>query len=311
MKIFLSCLLLLMISSAQSQNFSIQTIGMIKDKVALSDAVMFNNNVYAVQTEGKSKLGWTLTINKMRMGCTIFRYDSTMALLKENVLANGDDVYGPLQPFLKVLNDHLYLISYDYNTTDGIIINISEVDPNTLEVSVPKKVLNVSQKNIGIFKMMNLYSSYKFYIQSSPDKSRILFLWNPGVTNIFSYAVADSNMNFLRSATEVVENVTDLEINSLLVDNAGSFYAAYITNKKNKNLAAILAVDTSNIFKVNVIKLEKYDARSACIFAGLKDNQLEIMGPVRTSEIYVGAFFSMQMDKTSLAFSKTAVKEIP
>src|SRR4030095_14855171 len=99
----------------------------------------------------------------------LWAYDEQVNFYKETELEGGREAFGPFYSFLEVINDRLYYICYNYSETTGIEISAAETDTTSLKPGPLKKVITIDQKNIGLFKIMNLYASYNFVVKVSPD----------------------------------------------------------------------------------------------------------------------------------------------
>ncbi len=304
-------LLVIITSAVTAQKFSVETIGQIKDKKSFSDIVLFDNRFYGLETAASSKFGWTATLDKMKSSCKLLVFDNKLNLTKEVPLADGKEVFGPFSPFYKAINNKLCLIYYKYDSKNGIEIYSSVVDPVTAALSDAKKILTMSQKNIGLFKMMDLYSSYDLLIETSADKSKNFFFWTSGVNNACSYSVTDNEMNVIRSGNYEIENVKEFTISNVLVDNAGNFFVGCLYLKKEVFLPYLLSGLSGSSMKTTELQMESVKAHSIYIAPGTDETKLKLYGTSSQDGEYITGAYSLFIDKKSLKISNPLVKEVP
>lgn len=311
MRKYFVLLSVLIATAINAQSFQFETIGMIKDQKSLGDIVIFDNNFYGLETEAKAKFGWTMTLDKSKMGCKLSSFDSKMNLIKENTLAGGKDIYGPFSPYFKEINKNLYLIYYKYESNAGMEVYTAKVGPATLQLSDEKKVMTIDQKNVGLFKMIDLYYSYDLLIKTSPDKSKILFFWTSGVNNGFSYAVTDNNMTVIRQGYQEVENVKEFTIANLLIDNSGNFFGGFLYKKKEDFHPFLLAsVGKGNVKKIEPA-LDGISVHDIYVAQGSSDGQLKVFGTTSKDGYYLSGAYSQSIDKKNFKISGPVIKDIP
>ena len=311
MKRYFVFVTVLFTTALYAQTYKIESVGVIKEKKNDIGLTSFGNTYYGVETSAKSRMGWTVTLDKLKMDCKLYAFDKKLELLKENMLADGKDIYGPFSPFLYVINEKLYLLYYNYNTSIGMEIYIASVDPVTLEVTNPKKVVTVDQKNAGLFKAMDLFASYRFQIETSPDRSKIIFFWNPGVNSSYSYSVTDADMNVLRAKSGEVEDVKEFEITNVFLDNDGNFFAGYFYKKKNTFTSQLLAGNKNGTVKKVEIALTDATPHHVYIAKGNSDDAVRVYGTSSKDAYYITGVFVQSLNKTSLKISGAVHKEIP
>jgi hypothetical protein len=311
MRKYFVLLSVLITTAINAQVFQFETMGLIKDKKSLTDVTFFNNNFYGIETEAKAKFGWTMTLEKVKMGCKLSSFDNKLNLVKENTLAAGKDIFGPFSPFFKEINKKLYLIYYQYESEIGIEVYTARVNLTTLELSDVKKVMTMDQKNVGLFKMVDLYNSYDLLIKTSPDKSKILFFWTSGVNSAFSYSVADSNMNVTRQGYQELENVKEFTIANMLIDNAGNFFGGFLHKKKDDYHPFLLAGTGKGDVKKLELTLDGTSVHDVYVSKGNNDDQVKVVGTCSKGGYYITGAFSQNMDKKNFKVSGQVIKDIP
>ncbi len=292
-----------------AQNFPIERLGELKDKKSLSDIVLFNDKFYGLETAAGSKMGWTVTLEKMKMSVKLSAYDKNLNPLKESELENNKEVFGPFNPYLKELNKKLYLLYYKYDSRTGIEVFTALIDPSTLALSEPKKVMTMAQKNVGLFKLMDLYSTNTLQVEQSPDHSKILFFWTAS-SNVYSYSVTDAAMNVISTGYHEIENVKDFTLSNMFVDNTGDFFVGYQYKKKDVFYPYVLAGTSNGSMRSVEIKPGASQAHDLFIGPGDKD-KVKVYGTSSADGYFITGVFSVDMDKKTLAISNIKTKEIP
>jgi hypothetical protein len=305
----LACVLMLSIVTI-GQRYEIKTLGIIKDQKNTPDLVKYGNRYYGVTNAAKSKMGWTLKLEKIKYSNKLLAFDEQVNLYKETELEGGKETFGPFHSFLEVINDKLYYLNYNYTESTGIEVLAAEIDTASLKHGSLKKVISIDQRNVGLFKIMSLYSSYEFVVKVSPDKSKFLFLWIPGVNETFFYTVTDNKLNKLNSVSGTVQNATDLLLNNCIIDNAGNFFMGYKYEKKGKYYSG-LVTSINGVIKQVPITLSEGSPHGAFVSAGLTDDHVRMYGTYSGDGYYINGGFSCTVDKNSLLVKGLLQKPIP
>lgn len=80
------------------------------------------------------QLAFTFKLGKVKYGITLYRYDSTMKLVKEYKLQNGEKQFGPFPAELRQYGSRFYLLYYTYDEeTNSLKLFLAPIDPVTLE----------------------------------------------------------------------------------------------------------------------------------------------------------------------------------
>ena len=304
-----ACFLMLSIVS-NGQRYEVKTLGIIKDQKNTPDLVKYGNRYYGVTNTARSKMGWTLKLEKIKYSNKLLAYDETVSLYKETEIEGGKEAFGPFSSFLEVINDKLYYISYNYTESKGIEISAAEIDTISLKPGPLKKIITIDQKNVGLFKIMSLYSSYDFVVKVSPDKSKFLFLWIPGVNESFFFTVTDNKLNKLNSVSGSIQNATELLLNNCIIDNAGNFFMGYKYERKDKYYSGLFT-SINGVTKEVPITLNESRPHDVYVSAGLADDHVRVYGTYSDDDYYITGGFSCTVDKKSLIVKSLLQKPIP
>ena len=310
MRNLLMILFTLLAVQLNGQLYEFTTVGSIKDQKFPVDIMKFREGFYGIESSARSKFGWTITLDKIKVKCTLQAYDDKMNLVKETPLGGGKEAFGPFAPFLKMLNGKLWMLYYNYTDKSTIEVYCSPVNTTDLTVGEGKKVLEVSQKNVGLFKAMSLYQSNHLLIETSTDNSKLLFFWYSGMDNAYSFSVTDAAMKTIRSGREELDGADDLIVNNACVDNSGNFFAGYTYKKKDNYHSGIFA-NTGGLSKKMEITIGEDPAHDVFVNEGTTDAQIRVYGTYSKDGYYINGMFIQSMDKKQLKVSNQFIKEVP
>jgi hypothetical protein len=86
-------------------------------------------------TENKAQFGYTFKLSKTKFGVTLRSFNSSMELIKENKLEDGDRRFGPFPTTMIRVDDTIYLAYYRFDDEkDQVVVNLAKVDPVSLEL---------------------------------------------------------------------------------------------------------------------------------------------------------------------------------
>lgn len=310
MKYLLLPYLLALSLFASSQRYEIKTLGTIRDQKNTPDLVRYGNRYYGISSAAKSRMGWTVNLEKLKSSNKLLAYDEQVNLVKETELEGGNEVFGPFSSFLQIINDKLYFISYRYSESTGIEIYAAEVDPASVTLGEAKKVISIDQKNVGLFKSMNLFYSYNFVVQSSPDKSKLLFFWMSGVNETFFCTITDNKLNKLSNVAGSIQNADEPLLDNCMVDNAGNFFMTYKYKRKGTFYSGLVTA-VKGVAKEASIALTEGSPHDVFVSPGATDDQVRVYGTYSNDGYYITGGFSCSVDKKSLAMKGLLQKPIP
>lgn len=307
--LFLPCLLALSILT-HAQRYEIKTLGILKDQKNTPDLVKYGSRFYGITSAAKARMGWTMNMEKAKSSNKLLAYDKQVNLFKETELENGKEVFGPFSSFLEIISNKLYFISYRYTESTGIEIFAAEVDTVSVSPREAKKIITIDQKNVGLFKTMNLFYSYNFVVKASPDQSKYLFLWMPGVNETFFFTVTDNKLNKLNSVNGSIEKASDPLFDNCIVDNAGNFFMGYKYKRKGTFYSG-LVTSVNGVTKEAPISLKEGSPHDVYVSIGSADDHVRVYGTYSNDGYYITGGFSYNLDKKSLAMKGLLQKPVP
>jgi hypothetical protein len=156
-----------------------------------------NDFITFKETDQKTLVGMGYNLSKARFGIKLFRYDGSMKLIKENHLSGGDKNFGPFPSRMIKVNDKLWLVYFNYGEVEknSLKIMAAEINPVSLEIAPAKKLLELNLGNTGLSKSVDLLRLAKLIIEPSPDKTKLLVCWAPGLGNEYFISVTDTELN--------------------------------------------------------------------------------------------------------------------
>jgi hypothetical protein len=311
MRKYLVLLSVLISTMVNAQVFQFETMGITKEKKPLYDVTFFDNNFYGLELHARAKFGWTMTLQKTKMECTLLSYDNKLNLVKENILAQGKEAFGPLPPFFKVINQKLYLVYFNYDNDVGIEVFTARIDRTSLALSEIKKVLTVDQSNLWVFQIAGLYSSYNLTITASPDQSKLLFFWTSGISNAYSYSITDSDMNITRKGGQELATIKEFTITNMLMDNSGYFIGGLQYKEYDNYHSFLLSVTPEGEVQTFEPELDGTSPHDIYVAKGSTDDQVKVFGTSSREGTYITGTFYQNMDKKSFKASDLVMKDIP
>ncbi|SEW26911.1 hypothetical protein SAMN05428988_3808 [Chitinophaga sp. YR573] len=183
-----------------------------------------------IKKEDKNVSG--MNWNKYRMTVTLIQYDKDLKVTKENKLSGGDNAYSSIiYSSLEKIGDKIWFIYVEPAEKNNIgNIMAVEVNPLTLEVSSPKVL--AASKSMGLsLPLMNGLAAKKVLFKYSPDRKKVLLFVGAGKEQ-FYLSRLDEQLNVVWGKNETIAEITDKEIQSEIIDNAGIVYLSYVGKVK-------------------------------------------------------------------------------
>jgi hypothetical protein len=238
---------------------------------------------------------------KFLYSITLFKYNNSMELLKENDLGLSKTKFCFSTPVIKQINGKMYIIYADLSDDgEGIVQKAATINSGTLELESPKTLFQLPIKEkMGIIKLLEVDKWQNLFIRSSPDKSKVIFQYANGADNSFATCVTDNNLNILWTGDNRIEEPGKLVITSVCVDNAGTAYTGY---KLEKGLFGGNTV-TGHVFICNLQKKIKNIAVSTdmevyqvLLLPSRTGNFIDVAGTCSQNTLYMGGVFSAKID---------------
>ncbi len=295
----------------KAQVYELESLSVIKDRKTLFDQVLFGSKFYGVDNISTSNFSWMGPLGKIRSSCKLLSYDINLNPVKEIILGDGKEIFGPFNPFLKEINRNLYLIYYQPETNSSIDVYAAKIDTLTLGLAAAKKVLTIAAEKVNSLKFIDVIKSEQFLVEQSADKSKMIWCWTSGFINDYSCVVTDRDMNMIGKASHgKLENAKEFTIGNILVDNTGNFFVTCWYEKKNIYYPSLLAGNVSGTVKVIDIKLEGTFAHQVYVAPGSTEDHVKLTGTSCKKGEYITGIFSANIDKKGLGSSKFVMKEI-
>ena len=238
------------------------------------------------ETDQKTLVGMGYNLSKAKFGIKLFRYDGAMKLTRENHLSGGDKNFGPFPSRMIKVNDKLWLVYFNYGKEEKNSLNImaAEINPVSLEIGEGKKLLELNLGNTGLSKSVDLLRLAKLIIEPSPDKTKLLVCWAPGLGNEYFISVTDAGLNPAWEKKETVIAGEKIEISSAVVDNNGNVYTTYRVDPEKDKYNSYMAISQPKTkTKTMEVKIAGGRAYQALAVASKKNNEVHITGTYTTN----------------------------
>lgn len=290
MKIITLFALILSCSFLSAQQFNVS----LSEKIKLnadSRPLKSGDGYFSLATDTKNQFGYTFKLNKVKYSAKLQKYDKNLKMMKEVKLADGERVFGPFKPFLKIVDDKIFFINYQQSEeSDRILISASEIDPVSLSLHPSVELLSIEQKNVGLQQSMDLITSNKFVFSLSPDHSRSLVLWSSGINNQVFLSVMGDGFKKIRSANELVRTETTITVANACLDNAGNVFVACY-NEKNKTAHLLINRDRQKTVDRD-IKIQGGTPGQVFVLPSNKDNSIKLAGTYKEMNGNLAGAFS-------------------
>jgi hypothetical protein len=187
------------------------------------------------QTDIKAKLAYTIKLDKLKFGIKLSSYDQNMKLKKELQLQSGESTFGPFTPQIEEINEKFYLFYFKMKEQGAVSVSCmaAEIDADNLAIGKEVELFSTDLKNFGMFKVFSLLSKSSFRVATSPDDSKAMVMWATGMSNEYYLTVFDKSMNVLWKKKENASISDEIVLNSVCIDNAGTVYITYDTDKED------------------------------------------------------------------------------
>lgn len=263
-----------------AQQFKVSFSAQSQD--VIPDAVNFNGEFFSLSLEWK-KRSHSITLNK---------HGKDLQLIKSVQASNGEKLYGPKYPSLKIFDGKLYLFYYQMPEDQTLQLFAANVDPVSLQLSEAVELQTIKGRFRSIF------------LELSPDGSKILIAWNTGPDNKGFYSVWDKELKKIRSGEDVLEDVEKIALDGSSIDNSGNAFLLYRFPGKRKERYSIWTVNSSGKKTSNEITLPEGEISSVFTGVNPKDNKLFIVGTYKQDSKLLTGVFNQAFDPTYLKFDK-------
>jgi hypothetical protein len=146
-----------------------------RDKVFKS-AILYHNNIYSVINPHVAGAGkWLFTkLFDFSYSLRVSKYDRNMNVIKEFDLDNGSSDFAPIEPVLIDFNGTLVMAYYKPFDKKAFDLYLSVVDPESLQLSQPVKIMSVPVENVGLLKVEKELDNLNIKFELSPNKTKLL-----------------------------------------------------------------------------------------------------------------------------------------
>jgi hypothetical protein len=310
MKATLTALLFAIVSIATAQKLNVT----YSEKVApaySANLQPMGNGFIGYVTPGK-KFERSFKVDDLEYSVTLYKKDAYQNLITEHELYKGERVFGPYQPLLRNINGTFYLVYSKVVDKDGIAfkIYISELDTTTLDLKPETELFTVDEASLGKFKTgQDMRGSTSFFIETSPDKKRLLFLWSSGLTNTFFVHVTDSQLATIFTKKQVTDNGV-ITIKKALIDDAGNVWWSYLADKYAAEGRYSIAKMKSD-GRVTEKKIDLKTDKTFDVYLTQTPDKVIASGLVANNDWLVIGAYSQSFDKTSMNNTPVVQKEVP
>lgn len=293
MRFALSLLLLLNSFFLFAQDFSVSLSNEIDFKPG-SVPLKMGNEYVSLSMDAKSQFGYTFKLSKVKYSIELSKYGSDMKLIKSYKLAGGEKLYGPFPPVLKKLYGKLWLFYYQLSGEEGNSrLFAAPVDIESLTTGDPQELLALNQKNVGLFGT-DVFNRYALTLKPSPDKTKMLVLWNSGTTNEVFFSVVSDDLKVIRRAVEKISDKDQIHLSGASVDNDGTVFITY-RFKEKKETDGRLLVNRQGAPSKDIAITVTNGFTGDVFVETVENNQLVLAGTYKDKNYYLAGAFSASL----------------
>ena len=253
------------------------------------------------------------SLTKLLFDVTLIKYDESLKIIKENDLSSSSTRFGVFEPTIEQINGKDYLVYYEVLENDkDIMLKAVEIDPVSLSVVNHKELFKVQLPGkLGVDKLYEIRERRKLRIETSPDKSKTLFLFENGIDNSFTYSVVDKDLNVLFTKENMVDFSGDIVIKATCVDNSANVYTAYKTESKKEDKKGHILIGTASKKEKDILISDENDMFQILLLPS-KHNYIDIIGTCFGNTDYISGVFSAKLSTTDFKltnFKRTDFEE--
>jgi hypothetical protein len=321
MKLIISVILLIAANLSFAQQFKIS--GLPAAEAGSVSSIFHNGEMFSISREfkkGANNYGHSITIKK---------HNKDLAIAKSFQLSAGEKIYGPLTPFLKSVDNKLYLFHSKELEDDKIQLLVSEVNAQNLKLAEPLEIQNMQpdRKHLGYYHrsvsvvdehqaiISNSYNpttTYKtYFFEWSPDSSKALFIWTTGWDNEIFFSILNRNMTKIRGGNFKLSNEDRIALGSCCIDNSGSIYLVYYYSKKKQHMAELLTIGKTGTTDFKKITIPEAEVSSVFVHLMKEKNILFLTGTYKQNSDNLSGVFIQQFDPAASKAIKTEKTDFP
>lgn len=287
MKQLLILFLLSISKFCTSQQATVQKTGVLKVRTA-AGMTYYNETLFSVESKIKGRIGFSARLDKAKQAIKVKSFSKYGEAIAEKELAGGDNVFGPVEPALKVMNDSLFILYSRYTQDEKINIYAASLNTGNLETTGEHPVLSFPQKNININIFGTSFLFYSFVNATSPDGSKTVFFWCNGATTDFHYSVVNKNFEVIRTGNGTIAGLEKMIVENIFIDNEGGFYAGvtFMTHDGG----AVIVCNPTEAAAVVPIALNNSIPGSVYISPKMENDVLHIAGLILTENLATGMY---------------------
>lgn len=270
---------------------------------------------YSVTHLAKNKFGYGVTLYDLKYVIRVTSYDPQMKIVKSVELFNGEDKIGPFTcRFLKLGGKEILVYYQKQEKNETFDVFASQIDPVTLELKDTKKIFEIEQKNLGIFKIDQI-GDHVMHIVTSPDQQRILFLSSSQRNNKYTFAILDRDLNVLKSKVQTIEAAKSISIANTIIANNGDLFVAYqyLQDKKSGNYIRNVLKEGFNESRINIVIETENEVwpHSMSISQGISENEIKVCGAYTADRLSIKGVYMQLIDRNSMTITHKMSKAIP
>jgi hypothetical protein len=292
-----------------SNKFSLRDRGLTQKEGA---SFLLGSNFYCVETDYKGmQLAYIAKLDKVKYDVNVFKFDDSMKLVNKITL-DGQWRLGPFPPEKIVFGGKLLVFYYRLQDNGSISLLFSVVDPETLGVTPGKELYVLSEKNVGIFKLAEVFKANRLALAVSPDSSKLLVVQS-GNTGEVCTAVLNKDLSFAKPfISKVKGDLEGFSIGYACIDVAGNKYLIYdyLEDKRYKHGVIVQNTNGKEAYMIFRQMQDVLEPGLTWVKPSRDNTKVYVYGIVRGERLEEGVFLAT-VDAQKLRLSNPQVFSYP
>lgn len=240
--LFVLSLLYAVALNAQTTNLTLSKKFSLKDPGSTLFGAAFGAGdfYYSMVVDYKGmQFAYSATLNKVKYGIDIYKYDRNMKEVKKISLSGHTKDMGPFPPRLRVFNGKICVFYYKSQEDNSTKLSMSIIDPNTLTETNNIDLYTFSEKNVGLWKMSEAINNNSLLLERNSDSTKLL-VSQSGNTKEFFTCILNSDLEVEKPIVSKIKNMEGFQLEKACMDNAENKYFSYIAKSGDLNKRGIL-----------------------------------------------------------------------
>ncbi len=252
-------------------------------------------------------------ISGLAFGITLFRYDTALKVVNQQMLFKDKPRSGPFQPLLWSFNDQLYLFYFrQEDKTAPLKLEMATIDPTTLLPGATITLTEIAPQVVRQAGSMSAWNNARITIATSPDQSKVLLTWASNVNNQFFLQAFSRDMQPLWQMAETVAGTAGIREFRACMDNEGKAYLSYLKmTGKDEWIYPLCVYNEQKKIKEVEIKTSERRLYQVLLIPSATEKLIHVTGSYSALPNRITGLFHQGFTTTDLALQKSVLFPFP